>query len=419
MSTPTSAPGAGTDPPADTSATGARAGIPRDLMLLLGAAAIVVIIAGLQAAAWLVAPILLALVIVIAVAPLQGWMRRVGFPAWSTVLALVIVIFGIVIGLVGVLVASVGRLVGLIPQYSQQIDALTHSVTTALAKVGFDPNQARSAASSINVGQVLNAVGGVLSGLSGALTSLVFILALLLFLIAEAGGASRRLEAIGADRPHMVDALLSFAWGTRRYLVVTAVFGLIVAVLDSVALAIMGIPLVILWGLLSFITNFIPNIGFIIGVIPPALLGLLVGGWQLGLAVLIVYCILNAIVQSLIQPHFTGDAVGLSTTITFVALLFWAWILGGLGALLAIPATLLVKAVLVDCDPRARWVDALIGAASPDPEKEARRQKRRDAKAGANGTDGADGEAEAEPDTDPEVPPTPRRPGPPEAAQPV
>jgi predicted PurR-regulated permease PerM len=168
----------------------------------------------------------------------------------------------------------------------------------------------------------------------------------------------------------MVVALNSFAGGTRRYLVVTAVFGLIVAVLDSVALAIMGIPLVVLWGLLSFITNFIPNIGFIIGVIPPALLGLLVGGWQLGLAVLVVYCVLNAIVQSLIQPHFTGDAVGLSTTITFVALLFWAWVLGPLGALLAIPATLLVKAVLVDCDPGARWVEALIGATSPPEKKE-------------------------------------------------
>ena len=114
----------------------------------------------------------------------------------------------------------------------------------------------------------------------------------------------------------------------------TAVFGLIVAVLDSIGLAIIGVPLVVLWGLLSFITNFIPNIGFIIGVIPPALLGLLVGGWQMMVTVLVVYIVLNAVVQSLIQPMFTGDAVGLSTTITFVALLFWAWVLGPLGALL-------------------------------------------------------------------------------------
>ena len=368
MATPIEVPGGHTAPPDD-------ARMPRALMLLLGAAAIVIVIAGLMASAWLVAPILLALVIVIAVSPIQSWMRRRGLPGWSTVLTLVVVIFGIILGLVAVLIASIGQLAAVLPQYSGRIDQMTAQVTQLLTRVGFDPSHAaQTATSSADIGKLVNIVGGLLSGVSGALTSLVFILALLLFLIAEAGGAARRLAAIGADRPHMVVALNSFAGGTRRYLVVTAVFGLIVAVLDSVALAIMGIPLVVLWGLLSFITNFIPNIGFIIGVIPPALLGLLVGGWQLGLAVLVVYCVLNAIVQSLIQPHFTGDAVGLSTTITFVALLFWAWVLGALGALLAIPATLLVKAVLVDCDPGARWVEALIGASSP-PEKKASKAK--------------------------------------------
>ena len=114
-------------------------------------------------------------------------------------------------------------------------------------------------------------------------------------------------------------------------------FGLIVAVLDSAALAIMGIPLVLLWGVLAFLTNFIPNIGFIIGLVPPALVALLTGGWQLALAVIVVYCVLNMVVQSLIQPRFIGDSVGLSATVTFVALLFWAWVLGPLGALLAIP----------------------------------------------------------------------------------
>lgn len=365
--------------------------MPRALMLLLGAAAVVIVIAGLMASAWLVAPILLALTIVIAVSPLQSLLRRHGWPGWLTVLTLVVVIFGLIVGLVGVLVASVGQLVALVPQYSGRIQGLTTSLSSLLNRLGFDPSHAQATASSVDLGKLASAVGGLLSGVSGALTSLVFILALILFLIAEAGGASRRLDAIGADRPHMVEAMQSFAHGTRRYLVVTAVFGLIVAVLDSIALAIMGIPLVILWGLLSFITNFIPNIGFIIGVVPPALVALLVGGWQQALTVVIVYCLLNAVVQSLIQPHFTGDAVGLSTTITFVALLFWAWVLGPLGALLAIPATLLIKAVVVDCDPSARWVDALIGANSPPPKDRTAASKR-------NGT------GPAAPAEDPDVP---------------
>jgi hypothetical protein len=82
-------------------------------------------------------------------------------------------------------------------------------------------------------------------------------------------------------------------------------------------------------------------------------------------AVIVVYCVLNLVIQSIIQPRFIGDAVGLSTTLTFVALVFWAWLLGGLGAILAIPLTLLIKALLVDIDPKARWANALARSAGP------------------------------------------------------
>jgi hypothetical protein len=80
------------------------------------------------------------------------------------------------------------------------------------------------------------------------------------------------------------------------------------------------------------------------------------------LIVTIVYCVLNFVVQSIIQPRFIGDAVELSVTVTFLALVFWARLLGPVGAILAIPPTLLVKALLVEVDPRARWADALLRA---------------------------------------------------------
>ena len=106
---------------------------------------------------------------------------------------------------------------------------------------------------------------------------------------------------------------------------VTTVFGLIVAVLDTVALSdYIGVPLAITWGLLSFITNYIPNVGFILGLIPPAVLALLEGGPGLMVAVIVVYCVINLILQSVIQPKFVGDAVGLSTSITFLSLVFWS-----------------------------------------------------------------------------------------------
>jgi predicted PurR-regulated permease PerM len=162
---------------------------------------------------------------------------------------------------------------------------------------------------------------------------------------------------------------------------VSTVFGAIVAVGDTIALAILEVPLPVLWGLLSFITNYVPNIGFVLGVIPPALLGLLAGGWTEFWVVIVVYALLNFVVQTLIQPRFVGDSVGLSMTVTFLALLFWGWVLGALGALLAIPLTLLVKALLVDVDPRGHWLDALLREEPRAPRTSRARQRAHDRRA--------------------------------------
>ena len=146
---------------------------------------------------------------------------------------------------------------------------------------------------------------------------------------------------------------------------------------SGAALWIIGVPLAGLWAVLSFLTNFVPNIGFLIGLVPPALLALLTGGVTEMLVVIGVYCVLNLVIQSLIQPRFVGDSVGLAMTTTFVALVFWAWLLGPLGALLAIPLTLLFKALLVDVDPTARWANALAGSLErpPRPPREHRRRR--------------------------------------------
>ena len=113
-------------------------------------------------------------------------------------------------------------------------------------------------------------------------------------------------------------------------------------------------------------TNFIPNIGFVIGVIPPALIALLEGGPGLMLAVVAVYCLINFVIQSVIQPRVIGDRVGLSTTITFLSLVFWTWVVGPLGAILAVPLTLLLRAVLVEADPSAWWVLPLLSGKASD-----------------------------------------------------
>jgi predicted PurR-regulated permease PerM len=398
MTTPVPEPGVvGPVPTPLANGAGPRRGaLPRALVILIGAAAAVVVVAGIQATAWLIGPAFMALIVVIAVAPVHGWLRRHGWPGWATTLVLILLVYGILLGLALGIIFSLARLGTELPQYASKADSLVDSATAKLAALGVGPEQLQQAASSLNLGKVAGVIGALLSSVAGLASNFVFLLALLLFLSVETGGAGDRIASIAADRPRVAEALGHFAWGTRQYLLVTTVFGLIVAVLDTVALWILGIPLAVTWGLLSFITNYIPNIGFILGVIPPALLGLLTGGPTLMVIVIVVYCVLNTVIQSVIQPRFIGDAVGLSVTVTFVVLFFWAWLLGPLGAILAIPITLLCKALLVDIDPQARWADALLrdSAKEPDPAepKSVKKSRRRRGDHRADPVDGTDGQ---------------------------
>jgi AI-2 transport protein TqsA len=334
--------------------------IPRWLLLLVGAAAATVAVAGLKAIAWLVAPVFLALVVVIALTPVQRGLRRLGAPRWLATAVLLVLVWTVLLSFVGLLVLSVAQLAALLPDYTGRAEVLINGVVAKLNNAGIVSGQLSDLVSRIDYSQLVGVATGLLSRLTDAASTLVLLLTALVFVAIESSGFGRRIALVGAERPHLLVAISLFTQGTRSYLVVSTVFGAIVAVGDWVALSIIGIPAAGIWGLLAFVTNYVPNIGFVLGVVPPALLGLLAGGWGELIVVVIVYSVLNFVVQTLIQPRFVGDSVGLSMTVTFVALLFWGWVMGALGALLAIPLTLLVKVMLVDLDPRAHWIDALL-----------------------------------------------------------
>ncbi|MCW2700237.1 MAG: putative permease [Blastococcus sp.] len=334
--------------------------IPRWLLLLVGMAAATVAVAGLRAVAWLVAPVLLALVVVVAMAPVQSWLRRHGAPRWLATTVLLVLVWTVLLAFVALLVVSVAQLAALLPEYAGRAEFLIGGVVADLNDAGLVSGQLSDLVAQIDYGQVVGLATGLLASLTDAASTLVLLLSALVFMAIESSGFSRRVALIAAERPHLPVAFSLFAHGTRSYLLVSTVFGAVVAVGDTIALALLAVPAAPLWGLLAFITNYVPNIGFVLGVVPPALLGLLAGGWGEFIAIVVVYSLLNFVVQTLIQPRFVGDSVGLSMTVTFIALLFWGWVLGALGALLAIPLTLLVKAMLVDVDPRGHWLDALL-----------------------------------------------------------
>jgi predicted PurR-regulated permease PerM len=334
--------------------------LPRWLLLLLGAAAATVAVAGLKAIAWLVGPVFLALVVVIGLTPVQRWLRRKGAPSWLATAVLLILVWTVLLSFVGLLVLAVAQMAALLPNYASQAEVLINQVVGDLNNAGIVSGQLSDLVSKIDYSQLVGVATGLLARLTDAASTLLLLLTALVFVAIESGGFGRRIALVAAERPHLPVGLGLFVQGTRSYLIVSTVFGAIVAVGDWVALSIIGIPAAGIWGLLAFVTNYVPNIGFVLGVVPPALLGLLAGGWGELVAVVVIYSVLNFVVQTLIQPRFVGDSVGLSMTVTFVALLFWGWVMGALGALLAIPLTLLVKVFLVDLDPRGHWLDALL-----------------------------------------------------------
>ncbi len=337
----------------------------RTTRLLISAACVVIVIAGIRSAAGLVGPVMLALALTIVFHPLRAALKR-RLPVWAASVVVLIAAYVLILALTLALVVSVGRLAALIPTYAPDLDELSASVGDRLADLGMAAPQTEAVAESLDVGRVLDAATSFMSGMASVLSDLFFIVTLLLFLAFDSAQVTRLAAQARAHRSELVDALAIFARGTRSYLGVSAVFGLIVAVVDTALLWALGVPGAFVWGVLAFVTNFIPNIGFIIGVVPPAVIGLLEGGPSLMIWVIVLYSAVNLVIQSVIQPRYVGSAVGLSTTLTFLSLVFWAWVLGPLGALLAVPMSLLVRAVLVDADPDGRWRLPLISGQAAD-----------------------------------------------------
>jgi predicted PurR-regulated permease PerM len=124
----------------------------------------------------------------------------------------------------------------------------------------------------------------------------------------------------------------------------------------------------VLWGLVAFLFNFVPNIGSIIAAVPALLLALVQLGPGPALAAGAGYLVVNIVMGNVVEPRFMGRGVGLSTLVVFLSLVFWGWVLGPVGMLLSVPLTMVVKLAL-EANPETRWIAVLIGPdVEPEPE---------------------------------------------------
>lgn len=343
--------------------------IPRAMIVLVGLAAGWIALQGIREIKGLLAPTLLAMTLVVTVYPMVGWLKKRGVPGWGAALAALTTLYLVIAALFFSMGFAVTQLASQSQQYSGKFQDLWRQYSPQVEELYGGKIDFTSVWERVNPEKAFSLASGLAGSLASASSALILILTVTMFMVMDTVNMPRRLEALAAIKPNLAIGMKHFATGVRQYWVVTTVFGLIVAALDYVLLLWLSIPMALTWALLSFVTNYIPTVGLILGLIPPALLALVEGGVSKMLWVILAYVLINNIIQTVIQPKFTGDAVGITATVSFLSLVFWAYVLGPLGALLAVPMTVMVKTILIDVDPSARWANAFI-AADPDKEHE-------------------------------------------------
>ncbi|SIO19968.1 Predicted PurR-regulated permease PerM [Agromyces cerinus subsp. cerinus] len=362
----------------------------RNAYILIGLGGAAVATFGLAAIAGIFGPVFFALVLTICVHPLRIALEKRGVPrglatgSVITAVTLLLVAFGWAVAV------AFTQFVDLIPQFKDQIVAAVHDFAAWLSTIGINADEIHDVASSFDPSTLVDFLGGVIGGLTGSITLLVIVFTMLLLMAMDAGLLPTVLKQLFPVRPLTVGSLVAYGTNVRRYMVVTTVLGLAQGLVNWIALLILQVPGAFIWGLLAFVCSFIPNIGYFIAIIPPIIFGGLVGGWPTVIAVIIVYGVINGVIQSVIQPRVVGKAVNLSQTITFFSVLFWAVVIGPIGAILAIPLTLLVRLMLVDTNPAMAWIRPVLGEfdetkvimAQFDAEAKAERKARKAEKAG-------------------------------------
>ncbi|GAA3922925.1 hypothetical protein GCM10022382_30890 [Microbacterium invictum] len=343
------------DPPERAASTHRTAFI----LLAFGGAALASF--GIAAIASIFASVFFALVLTICVYPVRRWLEARGVPRGLATVAVLVAVVALLAAFIGALIVSFGQFLTLLPQYTPQLEQWLTDVGVRLEGFGIGPDEVEAILSSFQPSVILGYLGGLAGSAAGLISSAVVLLTVLILMAADSSFSATIAAGITERRPAVGGAMVRFTNGVRRYMVVTTGLGLAQGLVNWAALAIMGIPGAALWGLLSFLCSFIPNIGYFIAIIPPIVFGALTGGWPLVIAVILVYGVFNAVIQSIVQPKVVGNAVSLSQTITFVSVLFWAVLLGPMGAILAVPLTLLVRMILIDSDPRTAWIRPALG----------------------------------------------------------
>lgn len=327
---------------------------------LIITACFVVVAAGMKAAAPILVPLLLALFVALISAPPLYWLQQTRMPRGSALPVVIIGVAGLGFVLSVLISSSIADFRASLPEYQDNMRAQLAALNQGLGQLGLDVPE-NFLAKTIDPGTLVTLTTNALLGISAMITNLVFILLMAVLILAEASSFPEKIRRAAGGSENSVEHLDELMEKVKRYIFLKTVVSLGTGVFVAVWLALLGVDQYVLWGLLSFLLNYVPNIGSIIAAVPAVLLALLQGGLDLALWATLGFVLVNTIVGNVVEPRVIGQGLGLSPLVVFLSLVFWGWILGPVGMLLSVPLTMIVKIGLETHD-NTRWISALLGS---------------------------------------------------------
>jgi AI-2 transport protein TqsA len=330
------------------------------LKLMIIGASFVIIIAGMKAAKSILVPFLLSVFISIICRPLLFWLRRRGLPMWAALASVItiVLIAGLMVALmVG---SSLNDFSQSIPIYQAKLQEKVLEISDLMQKAGINIPE-KEIVSLVDPGAAMNFASRILSGLGKILSDAFMIFITVIFILFEAVTFNSKLATILGRSSDRMAFLKTFNANINRYMVIKTWISLGVGLLVLIWCVFLGIDYSMIWGLLAFILNYVPVIGAIIAGVPVVLLALVQNGILTASLAAAGFLGIHILIGNILEPRIMGKGLGISTLIVFLSLVFWGWVLGYVGMLLAIPLTMAVK-IGLSSSCETRWISTLMGS---------------------------------------------------------
>jgi AI-2 transport protein TqsA len=321
---------------------------------LIVGACLVVLIAGMRAASPFLSPLLFALFLAVLLSPPYQRLLRRGIPTWLTVSLMVTAVMLVGIGLLALLWLSMAQLRDNLFLYANRLLELRSNTERLLTEFGLDAPTLLTQ-EIFNRQWLISSAARLVANLGTIITTGFFVLVTTVFFLLQSTHLAERLRReYGPDNP-LHGQVVQVAQGVARFFAIRVRVNLVVAALITVWLLALGVDLAILWGILAFFLSFIMYVGLAVAAMPPALLALAESGPLYALLVIIGVTVINVGIENVVAPSWMGQGLNLAPVVALASLVFWAWVLGPLGLIIGIPATVIVVAVLAS-NPDTHWL---------------------------------------------------------------